>query len=89
MDIDNKVARDSLKIYEKTRDGKLIMNSSQNFNLDLSQGLAGVGQSNETASKRFLELSEEELNELKKKTVRKSTISVTNTSVNTFKKFFH
>ena len=67
------------------------VNSSQNFNLELSQGFTGVGQSNEAASKIFLELSEEEaeLNELKKKTVQKNTISVANTSVNTFKKFCH
>ena len=45
------------------------MNSFQNFNLGLSQGLAGVGQSNEAGSKRFLELSKTELNELKKKIV--------------------
>ena len=55
------------------------MNSSQKFNLSLQFGPVtglswSVDQSNEAVSKRLLELSEEELNDLKKVTVQKNTI---------------
>ena len=74
------------------------MASSRNFSFGLpwlcQSGQAGAGTGSgvslseqQNINKRFVELSEEQVNELKKKTVRKNTTSVTNTSVNTFKKF--
>ena len=74
------------------------MASSRNFSFGLpwlsQDGQVGAGTGSgvslseqQNINKRFVKLSEEQVNELKKKTVRKNTTAVTNTSITTFKKF--